>query len=1044
MDTEDERRASEKENASTSRTMIGPELPPPTASAASTRPQIANELTVNPLIATTPEQVIFARSTGSNRSLPSTLRRVSKRAALATKKQIWDTNDASIVAAQSAVDQWEQGYVGLRNLLMAVGDSARGLYGAAKAGANGLEHGLLVPVRDWVLLPAFGGVEQIAGETVGFLQSEHAEQLARQSLDVARQVPFVGDNLLAPALCMGADILLRSWDIAQYPIPSPVQVRDSVDFVMTKTKWALSTAGREISLYVKRADANITRTLSHTQWKVLGSGPYATLDKVIKRDVVDHLCERYFSLTDTVARYELAAHIRAHNQLLYHDLVMTGLLRERGGDITAGDEWLSSCPSYHDLEVPFLLGDNSKGNNNKRNNNKTNNTSHEVFPLWFRLPYHNGERPGKDTPWIRFEKNERIKIENYYRSILEKREKLDNPFGASDGRRSTEEEMDDQQDAGQRNDKCAKWFNLHPEKDLLVDQKRHAISFVPCDSKGRNLPFDEEEDDDNNDVNMPPLLPKQHRGEISNECLPAAYQQRNVGGVPISNRNRNKNNNTTIAARSKLSLPPLRGLYRPTMWRFFGPGDELRRATWFLDTQWYGLQPYDEHAQMVLEDAYLFLKWQTSSSSSSTTNNTKRRHDQNDDNDDDDVMQQRREQQQQDKNILLTVQVTSPDGSEEQLVQFSSLTVATAIGKGLGSAMTLFKRRVYRGMYRRKDINSSSNGVVSPAMNAKTNMTTIATNNDNDISVVSNKSIMKESDLNGLQLSKDDNNDICGRYERVPDDEWIDLPIVEGPDVATNGVVDETETYPNSNPNNEVNTHRTITVLNSKLDDDDDDNGDEKIDTNDSEIPQTQQSDSPSFKEIEDTSEVEREDKSSLHAVVDDVHDDVDVGVDVTDKSSTELSEKVEELANDDDYDPCISLAFPLEDSDLLDELITTRTRTTTGNGNDNDNPIPETETVELNEVEEDNEDQDDVDQVDHLVLIVHGVGEMLQTMDFFGVTKLPTLIDCCGYLRKNHCEVLDEHFQQLNHTFFSTNKNGGTGTSTRRQSRQGRVEVCV
>jgi hypothetical protein len=104
------------------------------------------------------------------------------------------------------------------------------------------------------------------------------------------------------------------------------------------------------------------------------------------------------------------------------------------------------------------------------------------------------------------------------------------------------------------------------------------------------------------------------------------------------------------------------------MWRFYGPGDELRRATWFLDTQRHGLQPYGEEAQAVLEDAYLFLKW-----------TTKRRV--------------------WDGSILLTVEVPSPEGREQQLVQFSSLTSATAIGKGIGSAISLFKRRVFRGAH---------------------------------------------------------------------------------------------------------------------------------------------------------------------------------------------------------------------------------------------------------------------------------------------------------------------------------------------------------
>lgn len=403
---------------------------------------------------------------------PSTLRhvtRVSKRAALATKKQIWDSNDASIVAAQSAVDQWEEGYNALRGLLGVVGASASGLYGAAKAGATGLEHGFLLPVRDWILLPAFGGVERVAGETIGFLQSEECRSLEQAGLDVIRHVPFVGEKILAPAVCSGAEILKRSWEIAQYPIPSPSQVRDSVDFVMTGTKWCLAKSSEEILLYVKRADANITRTLSHTQWKVLGSGPYATLDKLNKAEVLDHLCERYFSLPDTAARYELAAHIRAHNRPLYHDLVLTGLLRERGGDLTSEDEWLSTFPSYREFRSPFLLEENdgeSEGNNS---------AIPRVFPLWFRLPNHNGKRPNKETPWKQFKSSDRVRIERFYRSELEKHKQQHRVPTASTrgtGCRSTRG-IDDALDENQKYATNAKWYNPDLENDLLLDQKRH-------------------------------------------------------------------------------------------------------------------------------------------------------------------------------------------------------------------------------------------------------------------------------------------------------------------------------------------------------------------------------------------------------------------------------------------------------------------------------------------------------------------------------------------------------------------------------------------
>jgi hypothetical protein len=581
--------------------------------------------------------------------------RLTKRAALISKKKIWDSNDASIDAAQSAVDQWEAAYNALRGLLVAGVHSARGLYGAAKAGAANLEDGFLLPVRDWILLPAFSGVERVATETVHFLQSDQARHLAESSLQLAKQVPYVGDTVLAPALVISVNVTQKSWEIIQYPIPSRAAVRDSVDHIMTGTKWILRTAGRETYLYAKRMDANITRTLSHTRWKVLGSGPYATLDPRHKREIVDHLCERYFSLDEDMARYELAAHIRAHNRRLYRDLVLTGVLRERGGDLTKDDEWLSTSPSYHTVDSPFLLPthEDEFGLNNP-------------IALWFVLPYKNGKRPGRDTPWIRFPGPDRRELERHYLQIL--KSTVENESGSeppsvknvSEGSalrpsqasssskifqfdpQLSEDEFfhnissDDLFVPGGKYPTIAQWYRPDLEKDLLIDEKRQAVSICNACPLCRRI----------HGQRHSPLLPKRY-GELCDDC----------------------EGDSNGAYEPRFSTPPLAAIMRPTMWRFHGPGDELRRAVWFLDTKRYGLQPYGDDSAAVLEDAYLFLKWKLGKASSENEMD----------------------------GSLLTVEVASPDGGEQHLVQFSSLTQATAIQKGLGAAMSLFKRRVYRG-----------------------------------------------------------------------------------------------------------------------------------------------------------------------------------------------------------------------------------------------------------------------------------------------------------------------------------------------------------
>eukprot|EP00980_Cylindrotheca_fusiformis_P023660 scaffold10725_cov147-Cylindrotheca_fusiformis.AAC.1 len=756
---------------------------------------------------------------------PATLRhvtRVSKRAALATKKQIWDSNDASIVAAQSAVDQWEQGYNALRGLLGMVGASASGLYGAAKAGATGLEHGFLLPVRDWVLLPAFGGVERIAGETVGFLQSEECRNLERTGLDIIRQVPFIGENILAPAVCGGAELMKRSWEIAQYPIPSPSQVRDSVDFVMTGTKWCIARGSEEILLYIKRADANITRTLSHTQWKVLGSGPYATLDKLNKAEVLDHLCERYFSLEDMVARYELAAHIRAHNRPLYHDLVLTGLLRERGGELTSDDEWLSTFPGYRESQSPFLLEDNDESNGD-------NPATPRVFPLWFRLPNHNGKRPSKEKPWERFKSSDRICIERFYQSKLREHKQRSVPPASTHGTETYPlQKKDDPFGENKKYSTNAKWYNPDLENDLLLNQKRHAVSLFTCCPKCRKrheTPLET------------PLVPKQF-GELCHSCSEKELEAPWVDAL--------------------LSKPPISAIIRPTMWRFYGPGDEVRRATWFLDTQRHGLQPYSEDAQAVLEDAYLFLKWVNRKGMRSGS-------------------------------TLLTVQVPSPDGSETHLVQFSSLMSATAIGKGLRGAISLFKQRVYRGAY----LHSSDN---------KKTINDAEEENDTPASCNENSTTNGEQ-INQTALSTNEGSQgqsVAGRK-------------------SAREHIDEIET------------------------------------------------------EVSEHGEGRPENDSDFELL----------------SRKTALEQGVDES---------VSLAFGLEEKD--------------------------------NNSKEEKTKEADGETVDHLVLIVHGIGEMMLNFDLFGISSVPTIVDCCGFLRKNHEEFLNVRFSQMYQTLDGM-----------QQPRRGRVE---
>ena len=51
--------------------------------------------------------------------------------------------------------------------------------------------------------------------------------------------------------------------------------------------------------------------------------------------------------------------------------------------------------------------------------------------------------------------------------------------------------------------------------------------------------------------------------------------------------------------------------------------------------------------------------------------------------------------------------------------------------------------------------------------------------------------------------------------------------------------------------------------------------------------------------------------------------------------------------------------------------------------------------------------------KIDHLCLVVHGIGEMMRSMDLFGLS-FPNLSAVCGSMRTNHTEVQQAHFARM------------------------------
>jgi len=435
------------------------------------------------------------------------------------------------------------------------------------------------------------------------------------------------------------------------------------------TKLALRNSSRAIYYYMNIVDATITRTMMHTQWKILGSGPYSSLSPDHKCEILDHISERYFALSDRhpVSRYEFAAHIALKNRALYNDLVLSGLLwsRARGNESTKDDDWLSPDPPlYWTQEVPLLLHGERRGTG----------VDVVVSPLWFHLPYVNGKRPGNDTPWVRFLPADEEKLEEGFNACFDAfgfQDEGATPelgvFG-SDGQdtRTTstgipvveDDDLSDFDDALEDHsvESC------HPASggDLCPDHLPECFPPYACDSSP-------------NEGGQYPTIANWYEPDLDTDVL--VDQSRHAVSFITDC---DESDSFSLSSHSAKMLPQTKMVMRPTLWRFHGSQThEVRRAAWLLETNGRGLQPYSDDSSAILEDAYMFLRYYCCASSEPHSSGNGG------------------------NNIAgvppLSVEVRGPDGDELQLVQFQSLTNVTAIQKTLGGAVQVFKRRVYRG-----------------------------------------------------------------------------------------------------------------------------------------------------------------------------------------------------------------------------------------------------------------------------------------------------------------------------------------------------------
>lgn len=541
--------------------------------------------------------------------------------------KIWDSNDASIDAAQQAVDHFEQAYTTFKSLICRGAQSAHHTFEAAKVSAGGIEHHLLVPVRDFVILPTFHTVENVARhispDRMLALHQDHV-------LPLVRSTPLVGESILAPALNKSVDVVQFWWHVVQYPIPRRESVSNVTDNFMTATKFCLRHVSREVYFYTQLFDQTLTRTLMHTQWRVLGVGPYANLNQEHRKELIDYMCQRYFEIEEMLARYEFIVHIKRSNYVLYFDLVGTGLLLERSQLLNndygiCQDIWLKNVlskglqlnrsdlfdenkyPSYFDKEDAFLQVSSLEEKN--------------IIPLWF---FQSGDKTGSksnigkdDVAWYQFSFQDGKSLEEGHDQIIRKTKRQKHTSSPSSimtdssGLESLHEKS--ARVSSTSTDKnLSEWYNPSFD-DVIVDESRHAVSF----------------------------------------------EERNM-------------------------------IMRPILWRFYGCGRKVRRGVWLLeqDNKEKRLLPYSDESSAILEDAYFFLKWYLSKKSS---------------------CEGKGNIPIDSTSALLTIQIVGPDG-EDQLVQFRSLSQVLAVPKSLGGGLSLFKKRIFRGVNSRDrscDIDST-------------------------------------------------------------------------------------------------------------------------------------------------------------------------------------------------------------------------------------------------------------------------------------------------------------------------------------------------
>jgi len=206
---------------------------------------------------------------------------LSTRVGETTKRKIWDSNDMYVDGAARARDKYASLYHAAKSSAKSAYSAVIVMYSTAKSGAETIENGLLVPVRDYLILPSFWIVEKSVTGTTAFVFSNRMANACNFSLKIIEDyVPFnVGRRIVAPAIRTSFNVAHTSIIVLQYPIPSQQTVTSITTKTVDTTRWALGVVGREVFFYVDMVDVSVTRALAKARWSVLGFGQYAGLSQ---------------------------------------------------------------------------------------------------------------------------------------------------------------------------------------------------------------------------------------------------------------------------------------------------------------------------------------------------------------------------------------------------------------------------------------------------------------------------------------------------------------------------------------------------------------------------------------------------------------------------------------------------------------------------------------------------------------------------------------------------------------------------------------------